>query len=827
MPITSIPPASTLSDQQYLQVQGGDGVLTGYMYDAQQRALYAKESQVIYPEFHGLSHISEDPIPDATCDTPGLMSPDDKCKLDSIIRTRVGVAGFMGSGFPDDGGWLSGDIMLTTGTEFISIERVGNVIRFTVDSPIPLACSCEECTQIFWVQDETDIASIRPPACGGKLPGINGYGELKIYLYPESTIADPNNTEATLNNKGLHPALIFKRYDDGITPGNAEFELILQRDSNNAAQTQVGWAFTPGASGITECVWFTGKDTAGNQLRFELKPETNPNLMGSMLYKGHLITKKMGVVVDYTATILATNQYRVRQWDTNGQIAVGSTFTARNVWHYNNPLNPATGQNPKTLTLDTTADILPVGTLIDLWAFKVGETGGQPILRWFFSHRPHLNPRHLWSMVGGVQFGDSALAKEEVTPDAGSDDAVSSISVSAVRDFEHSLWGLTGFDDPLYSFDLAAAEGTDAYDISSQHRAVIDDTLPGLRVNADPVATGNYSERPVWLWNRTNLQNAILRADLGRPSSSSYSPIDIVIRGQIDEHEDRHMRVVDKGTINGLHYIRVAGVHLHDLPKFGTLRAIYPSERVNTLYNYHRKLAFASYMIGQGGTEGSAIATDDYSTSVVLVGGPTNSNYEYEGEVGDILELLHQEYSSPVVRLEFTMGDADLVQMQVKVGILDMSVAYENDDEDNDVDDYVRGLRAGYAVSAIYSQAGLFTGIGTKPTATPTNFTVYDGGAQSGGVEAEYWNRVEVMVRDNQVWVWWNGTLMPPSSTLSAQLDTPVTISTPYFTIPTDSTQPFGKCGLRLWPGATVRRIDVRTQLTSFNEYAYGQISIA
>jgi hypothetical protein len=234
MAITKVPGYSTLSDGQFVQVEGPNQITSGYSYDEQQRALYFKESQVLFPRLHGASHIAEDPVPIATCDSQGLLSADDKCKLDALLQTRLGVLGFQGAGFPDDGGWMQGDIILAAGTEFISLERIGNVVRFTVDSPIPLNCACEECTQIFWVQDETDIASIRPPSCGGKLPGVNAYGEMKVYLFPESTIADPNNVGATLNNKANFPAFIFKRYDDAIAPGTGELEVILKRNSNNS-----------------------------------------------------------------------------------------------------------------------------------------------------------------------------------------------------------------------------------------------------------------------------------------------------------------------------------------------------------------------------------------------------------------------------------------------------------------------------------------------------------------------------------------------------------------------------------------------------------------
>jgi len=1245
MPITKLPSYSTLKDGQFIQVEGPNQITSGYSYDEQQRALYFKESQVLFPSFHGATHIAEDPIPAASCDTPGLMSADDKCKLDALLQTRLGVLGFQGAGFPDDGGWLQGDIILAAGTEFISLERIGNVVRFTVDSPIPLNCACfkagaqvlmadgttkaienikigdevithnrkikkvtntfinkhddlvynfnveghrqqatwatgnhpylavraenlkcvkdsaslcrhnswrcsgceyeyinrtepewidakdlkvgdflvsvfgtneivdtkeivvsewvenlaeindqvvltftnrsgniqltssaklpsiipltndilfffgaylaeghtrnknlaifsvhvnelqdgelgseiirigresfgltpiiipsgnnavqitfcssilsrlldglfgcgvsdkripqflmklhpqdqknlllglylgdghrhkkqnrialqlaneqlinqvaailqrqghnpsvssvlsgttrsgteysawtvtvqssdaqwldigmgfggvdktisrdvkigeyvlhriteitteqhtgdvynfevedehtytinqlavhncEECQQIYYVQDETDIASIRPPTCGGKLPGVNVYGEMKIYLFPESTIADPNNVSATLNNKGNYPSMIFKRYDDTIIPGAGEYELVLKRDRINTLQTEIGWAFTPGATGIVECVWFTGKDKDGNQTRFELEPDTEPNLLGTILYKGHLISRKMAVIVDYTSTILSTNQYTMREWDVDGAKAVGSSFTARNVWQYLNPENPPSGANPLSLVLDGTIDLLPIGTLVELWWFKVGEVAGEPIRRYYFSKKPNLNPNHIWTWVGHTQFGDVDIAREEVIPGDGSEDKDSSVQVSSIRQFERSQWGLTGYDDPLVNFDSALINGTENADISIQHRAVIDTTLPGLKVIGSSEALSNYSERPVLLWNRHNICNALISCDIGRPSSSNFVPYDIILRAPIDENMTKYMRIVGKGRLNdGTHYIRVCGVHFHDIPQFGSIRTLSPVSNQNIIYNYNRKLMFPSSTadVGSGGTSitsGNDIDVSTYCDSIILIGGAT-SNIEYPGDVGDIVELLHQEYSSPVVRIEFSYNqDTELVEMQFKVGVLDMSLPYE-EDLDSDIDDYIRGLAPGYSVSAIYSQAGTYTGVGTQPDASPEGFVVYDGGAQVGGTLDEYWNRLEIMLRDGQVWIWWNQLLIPPSSTLSLSLPNPVSIDTPYYPIEFNQYRSFGKVGARLWPGATVRRFDVRTQITLYNEFIRGQLEV-
>lgn len=820
MPLNKIPPYTSLTDSQFLQVAGPDGITTGYHYDAQTRMLYFKESQVIYPSFHGQTHIAEDPIPPATCDTPGLMSANDKCKLDTLIGTRLGVLGFQGAGFPDDGGWMQGDIILAAGTEFISLERIGNVVRFTVDSPIPLNCACEECTQIFWLQDETDTSSIRPPTCSGKLPGINSYGEFKIYLFPESTIANPNSTSTTLQNKGQYPALIFKRYDDAITPGSAEYEMILKRNPNNSLQTEIGIAFTPGASGIPQHVTFMGRDDDGGQIRFDLQAEPQPGLFGALLYNGNLITKKMGVIINYTSSIISTNQYTVKLWNADTAVAIGESFTAKNVWQYANAENPVSGTNPQQIILDSSIDLLPLGTLVDLWAFKVGEVAGEAIYRWYFNKKPAINISHLWSWVGAHQFGDTIIAREEVQPGDGSEDKISYAQYSAIRDLERSQWGLTGYDDPLMSYDIASTAGTEGADLTQQHRAVIDTNLPGLTVVTNqPDDINVFSERPVWLWNRKQIANSYTRIDLGRPSSSSFTPYDLVVRANIDEYSEKYMRVIGIGNISGLHYVRICGIHFHDLPPFGTLR-ILNGDSQNMIFKYSRKFMYASSIIGE-----QTNPITDTCESIILTN-TTSNNVIYPGFIGDIVELLHQEYDNTVIRVEFSHDQvSDQVSVQFKVGNLDMSLPYEQDESD-DFDDFVRGLAPGYAVSAVYSQAGTFTGVGTPPQSSPNDFIIYDGGSQIGGSNSEYWNRLEVMVRDDQVWIWWNQLLIPPSSALNANLDTPVTINTPYFPIEVSPNKQFGKNGLRLWPGSSIRRIDIRTQATMFSEFTYGQLEV-
>lgn len=455
MTLSKIPPSSQLADKQVINVTGPNGVVSTYQYDAETKALYARDNQIIIPAFHGITHVSSDPIPNATTDTPGLESPDDKAKLDALTQTRLGVLGFQGSGFPDDGGFLQGDIILAAGTDFISIERVGNVIRFTVDLPTQL-CACETCAQIFWVQDESAVNAIRPPSCSGKLPDVDVYGELNVYQLPSSTILDPANPVNTLNKKGSYPSLTFKRFQ-GVVPALAEFQAVLQR--NNNGTTNVGWAMSPGSTGVPQMVWFMGQDNVGGPIKFQLLPNAEPDLLGALLYKGHSLTRQMGVVVSYPSDVLATNLYNVKFWDVLGAQPIGDEFQAKNVWKYYNPENaPDDVTAPRSLATDATKDLLPVGTLVKIWEFQIGEVNGERLVRRFFSQDPGLTAETLWSLSDAIRFGDIVTTRHEAH--AGSTDRSScEDNNSDIRLFERDQWGITGFEDPLLLAD--DGEGTD------------------------------------------------------------------------------------------------------------------------------------------------------------------------------------------------------------------------------------------------------------------------------------------------------------------------------------------------------------------------------
>ena len=808
---TKFPLHTSLADRQTITVTGPDGTTTTYTYDLQTRSLNKTDCASAVNCRHGASHIGEDSIPDATCDSPGLMSADDKCKLNSFTGTRIGVLGFMGSGMPDDGGFLEGDIILSAGSDFITLERVGNIVRFNVEIPIPLRCSCDECAELFLVQDTTAVDKVRPSNCAGKIPGLNVYNELASYLVPKSAAINAADIETVLSSKDQYPAFFFKRYND--EPGLAEVHFILKRTSSADPTSEIGWSMTPGnvpAGGVATCVYNMGRDSSGNLLKFTFIPEKNPDLLGGLFYKGNLITKKMGVVVGYTENILGDNRYNIKQWNVLTNTAIGDSFTARNVWEYANPESTTSGSNPQALKLDSTNTLLPIGTLVELWAFQISTTQGVPTYRWFFSKKPEIQPGSLWAVIDEVQFGNELIQRDEAT--GGTGGVNPSILVFDVRNFERDQWGLTGYDDPLIfnSGDLTDITGG-GYEVNPDNRANIDLSVPGLVVS-DPLlntaGTNGTPVRPVFLWHRSNQKNVYFKALIGKSAETNYTPIDFIFRSAIDSWDTRYAFVTTVDKTGSVPIIQLHGVNFRDLPPFGTLRILTPGPRRDLGFNYARKLI--SMTSGTGYHEGN---------NLTLIG--------YDGEVseiesGDVVELVHQDYNAQIVRLEFTIEAGSNVQrLQFKVGTLDTSLAYEQNIVSTR-DDFVRGLSSGYTVSAKYSQAGLFSGVGSKPLCVPDVFAIYDGGAVSGGAQSEYWNELEIMVRDGQLWIWWNKLLIPPDPDANALLPTPVVTTTPYFNV----NNGFGKVGLRMFPGAVVRSCELRSQIVQFNEFVNGNLKI-
>jgi len=835
MAIYKIPAGASLVDGQFIQVSGPEGITTGYHYDSNTKTFYFKESQIIVPSQHGNTHIAEDPVPNATKNLPGLMSPDDKCKLDNMLGMRVGVLGQQGSGFPDDGGWIDGDLILAAGSEFVTLERVGNIIRFTVDSPNPLNCACEECAQIFWIQDETDVASIRTPSCNGKLPGANIYGELKVHVLPESTLVDPSSPSKALNRKTDSPALRFTRYTNSISPGKASIEAILERRFTGVTKT--GWVMTPGPLGIPECIWYMGDDEDGNEVKFELSTNSKPGLLGALLYKGHTLTRQMGVVTGYTSTVLSTNLYKIQNWSVQNSEPVGDEFEAFNVWHYENPGNSKTTLvDPQALTLDATVDLLPVGTLVQLWGFEVSAN----CMRWYFNSRPAFNPNNAWAHTGSIEFGNLHEERSEVTGPGPTELTASTLNVSDSRLFERSVWGITGFEDSLLLSDdgveiVTGSENTAVFtdepsgeSLNNEYLADVDPSLPGLRVyETDP---STYAERPVYIWNRQNRRNFYAKFLVGRPDASVYPPYDILLRAPIDSIDDTYIKVIKRdvyitGPFAGLNYVVVKGAHWRQLPEKGVLRILTGSWK-NRIWKYNYKINFSTW-------------DDD---AVELVGDvdmfpfeddlASTGTFADEPSVTTIASLLHADFTAPCLRVEFSVNQTigqEVAQVQFKVGLLDMSTVYELEDEVTPQtvgDNLVRGLLPGFAVSELHTQVGFLTTGTEQVQAEPDGFILYEGGfvPQAVNGETELWNELEVMVRDGQCWVWWNQLLVPPSTTDSANLESPVAISTPYFPLPSVST--VGKVGMRLWPGAMLRQIGVWDQVIGFSEFKYGQLEI-
>jgi hypothetical protein len=385
--------------------------------------------------------------------------------------------------------------------------------------------------------------------------------------------------------------------------------------------------------------------------------------------------------------------------------------------------------------------------------------------------------------------------------------------------------------------------------INNQYVADVNPSLPGLEVKqTDPECD---AERPVFIWHRHNYKNFYMRALLGQPTDSTFPPIDILLRAPVDSFDDRYMKVIRRGVyetgpFRGCNYIVVKGVKWSDLPPSGVVRTLTGVWR-NEIWNYYYKAAFdrwdddAIALIGQAdpflfdedftpeiadntcgtgtGTEATGTGTGGTASEFVTVPGNTT-----------VTSLLHADYNAACCRLEFSANDysdSEAVQLQFKVGILDMGTPYELDLGADNLDDLVRGMLPGhFAVSKIYTQDGFITGT-ENPESDPENFRVYTGGFLPTPIngEVERWNVLEIMYRDDQIWIWWNGLLIPPDATESADLPTPVAVNTPYF--PVASPVEIGKVAFRLWPGAVIRGADIRSQASSFNEFAYGQLEIS
>ena len=623
------------TDNSLVQIAGPDNSKMGYQYDKQQRAFFIREASLIFSGKHGSTHVSTDPIPNATCTTPGLLAADDKCRLDALTATRIGVLGFQGAGFPDDGGFLQGDVILASGSEMISIERVGQVVRFVVDVPAVFTCGNEDCLQMYWLQDETDIAAIRPPITGGRLMGTNTYGELKVYVFPDNTIVNPANPSATLNNKGFYPTFIFKRYDDGTGANEAELDMVLKRNASGTAM--VGWAFTPGATGKPEWQTFLGVDDDGNRITFKLDGNTTTGILGTLLYNGTTITKRPAIITSYDTSVITSNVYKAKWWDTQGKSAIGEAFSVTN--------QPGWDLTNNVPVLDSTSDSpLDLGQIVDILSIQVGTSNGNPVYVHYCREQPRVSTASLWTTVGAVEFGNILDSR---------DGAASSAQVNDFRTIESNEWGNTG----LKGYNQLV--GTTVVPINSAYDAQINTSIPALEVVESEGASGE-KRRPVTIWNRASLRDAYLEVHLARPGPAAdiYPPIDILLRAPIDAAEVKYASIASAntlttGTYTGKTYVILNGVNYTEIPPRGLIRAV-DSSGYGTSYAYIAVLR---------GATGQAVL-------VMNATAPANNTN---------IEFLHEEYKSPALRLQFQFanGSHDVV-MQPQVGTLDPTASFDD-----------------------------------------------------------------------------------------------------------------------------------------------------
>lgn len=810
--MSKIPDHAILQDKQVVRVSGPDGNRSTYQYDKQTRSFQRTDCGQSVNCKHGSTHIAEDKIPNATCDSPGLMSEDDKCKLDAFAGTRIGVLGFMGSGSPDSGGFLEGDIILAAGSDFITLERVGNIVRFNVEMPIPLNCGCEGTSELFLVQDITGVDKLRPSNCAGRIPGLNVYNEFSSFITPQTSISTQSDANAIFEQKDRYPSLIFKRF--GSNSSLAEFHLTLQRTSNTDPTTQVGWNFVPGSlPGISATnVFVMGRNDSGDLIKFEFSPQKDPDLLGSLLYNGNLITKKMAAITGYTETVPTDNRYILREWDVINSRPKNQTFTARNIWNFTNPENSQNSTNPSRLVLDSSKNILKLGTLVDIWSFKIGTNSNGNIYRHFFSKEPALDVDSIWSEFDNVSFGDNLIRRNESINQVGV--TLPSILGNDIRNFERSKWGLTGYDDPLMfevndSTDLTG--GT--YDVNIDSRSRIDITIPGLIVDGP---MDDNPVRPIFLWNRSNHSDVYAKFLIGRPENSLFTPMDILFRSPIDNHDREYLFATEIDNVDGTKYINTSGLNFSNIPPSGTIRNITPGPRRNITFEYKQKIM-------------SMPGSSTYgfqNPGVVLIGYDNSELTELTGgdfiQPGDLFEILHNDYNSNIVRLDWKVEpDSNIQRLQFKVGRLDTSRPYEND-VTSQIDEFVRGIRPGYYASSIYSQAGFWSGIGSKPLTSINEFAIYDGGYISEGTVEEGWNTLELMIRNEQLWIWWNGLLIPPNVEENTALPNPIVDGMPFYPVQKGT----GKVGLRMFPGSKLRSIKLYSKVQLYNEFSNGNLNI-
>jgi hypothetical protein len=264
--------------------------------------------------------------------------------------------------------------------------------------------------------------------------------------------------------------------------------------------------------------------------------------------------------------------------------------------------------------------------------------------------------------------------------------------------------------------------------------------------------------------------------------------------------DSKYATVIERGTFNsgqynGLNWAKLGNLDWHDLPPHGAFKVV--------MYD-------GSYTYGQVFSYSAKLIDDSADFVYVVTSDPTPAQFS-------VVEFLHEEYTTPAARLQFGYNvNTHDIEMTPTIGTLDMGVDYnlENSAPTEPFDNFVQDF-TDYEDGATYWQNGTAETTTTGITTSDEGFYILNGGviAQgSVGAGQEYYNVLKIMVNESQAWMWWNNLLIPPDG------------SNPYFTI--NDVVKYGKFGLRLWPGARVRRVIVRSKLHQFSEYTLGQLEL-
>ena len=173
--------------------------------------------------------------------------------------------------------------------------------------------------------------------------------------------------------------------------------------------------------------------------------------------------------------------------------------------------------------------------------------------------------------------------------------------------------------------------------------------------------------------------------------------------------------------------------------------------------------------------------------------------------------ILPEQFTNPILRLEFGINDesgAEAMQLQFKHGTLAMDEPYSLNEEGT-YDNYIKGI-TDLSVSKIYTQMG-FAANEEEMEDIVTELPIYDGGytTDTNNVEMEVWNELELILYSDKLYVYWNGTLIPPDAAASAALDIPMAVGQEYFTVSTAYQSSAGKFGIRMWPGAVIKSVQI------------------